>query len=134
MLLDLRLASRTSWAQLFWFPDRERRRTHEGPRHAVGMKSASSQEGAPDAQASATPFRPAEPDPLWQRAIPVAKELPGCRTPTAPRDLLAGVTVAALAIPRRSRTSTPPAYKRSKTWPARSARTASRCTSPVPST
>ncbi len=56
-------------------------------------------EGAPDPQASATPFRRAEPDPLWQRAIPVAKELPGYRTPTARRDLLAGVTVAALAIP-----------------------------------
>ena len=33
------------------------------------------------------------------RAIPVAKELPGYRAPTARRDLLAGVTVAALAIP-----------------------------------
>jgi hypothetical protein len=56
-------------------------------------------EGAPEPDASATAFRPAEPDPLWQRAIPVAKELPGYRTPTARRDLLAGVTVAALAIP-----------------------------------
>jgi high affinity sulfate transporter 1 len=57
------------------------------------------QEGAPDPHASATPFRPAKPDPLWQRAVPVAKELPDYGTPTARRDLLAGVTVAALAIP-----------------------------------
>jgi sulfate permease, SulP family len=56
-------------------------------------------EGAPEPYASSTPFRPAKPDPLLQRAIPVAKELPGYRTPTARRDLLAGVTVAALAIP-----------------------------------
>jgi sulfate permease, SulP family len=56
-------------------------------------------EGAPEAYASGTQFRPAETDPLLQRAIPVAKELPGYRTPTARRDVLAGVTVAALAIP-----------------------------------
>jgi sulfate permease, SulP family len=34
-----------------------------------------------------------------QRAIPLAKELPGYRIPKARRDLVAGVTVAALAIP-----------------------------------
>jgi SulP family sulfate permease len=56
-------------------------------------------EGAREPYASATPFRPAAPDPLLQRAIPVAKELPGYGQPTARRDLLAGVTVAALAIP-----------------------------------
>jgi hypothetical protein len=56
-------------------------------------------EGAPAPYASGTPFRPAATDPLLQRAIPVAKELPGYRTPTARRDVLAGVTVAALAIP-----------------------------------
>jgi sulfate permease, SulP family len=56
-------------------------------------------EGAPEPHAGPAPFRAAEADPLWQRAIPVTKELPGYRTPTARRDLLAGVTVAALAIP-----------------------------------
>jgi hypothetical protein len=40
-------------------------------------------EGAPELDASATPFRPAKTDPLLQRAIPVAKGLPGYRTPTA---------------------------------------------------
>jgi MFS superfamily sulfate permease-like transporter len=56
-------------------------------------------EGAPEPYPSSTPFRPAATDPLLQRAIPVAKELPGYRTPAARRDVLAGVTVAALAIP-----------------------------------
>jgi high affinity sulfate transporter 1 len=56
-------------------------------------------EGAPEPYASSAPFRPAKPDPLLQRAIPVAKELPGYRALAARRDLLAGVTVAALAIP-----------------------------------
>jgi len=56
-------------------------------------------EGAPERYGSTTPFRAAKTDPLLQRAIPVAKELPGYRAPTARRDLLAGVTVAALAIP-----------------------------------
>jgi hypothetical protein len=56
-------------------------------------------EGAPEPDADATPFRAAKTDPFVQRAIPLAKELPGYRTPTARRDLLAGVTVAALAIP-----------------------------------
>ena len=63
------------------------------------MSGPEEREGAPEPYASAKPFRPAKPDPLLQRAIPVAKELPGYRAQTARRDLLAGVTVAALAIP-----------------------------------
>ena len=63
------------------------------------MSGPEDREGAPEPHASSKPFRAAKPDPLLQRAIPVAKELPGYRTPTARRDLLAGVTVAALAIP-----------------------------------
>ena len=63
------------------------------------MNGPEDREGPPDPHATAAPFRAAEPDPLVQRAIPVAKELPGYRPPTARRDLLAGVTVAALAIP-----------------------------------
>jgi high affinity sulfate transporter 1 len=45
------------------------------------------------------PFRPARQDPLLTRAIPVAAQLPGYRGPSARRDAVAGVTVAALAIP-----------------------------------
>ena len=45
------------------------------------------------------PFRPAEREGLLTRAIPVAGELPRYRAPSARRDLLAGVTVAALALP-----------------------------------
>ena len=44
-------------------------------------------------------FRPANREPFLRRAIPVAAELPQYRVPSARRDLLAGVTVAALALP-----------------------------------
>lgn len=46
-----------------------------------------------------TPFRAARPEPLLTRTIPVAGDLAGYGTPKARRDLLAGVTVAALAVP-----------------------------------
>jgi SulP family sulfate permease len=45
------------------------------------------------------PFRAARPEPLLTRAIPVTAELPRYRGPSALRDAVAGVTVAALAIP-----------------------------------
>lgn len=45
------------------------------------------------------PFRPARPEPLLTRAIPVSEHLPRYRGATARRDLVAGVTVAALALP-----------------------------------
>ena len=57
------------------------------------------EEGLPRTYDGAAPFRPAPPDPLLHRALPVAKELPAYRGSTARRDLIAGVTVAALAIP-----------------------------------
>jgi sulfate permease, SulP family len=46
-----------------------------------------------------SPFRPAGAAPLLERAIPVAGELPKYRSRTARGDVLAGVTVAALALP-----------------------------------
>jgi len=46
------------------------------------------------------PLRPARQEPLLTHAIPVAAELPRYRGPSARRDAVAGVTVAALAIPR----------------------------------
>jgi len=46
-----------------------------------------------------SPFRPARQDPLLTRAIPVAAAIPRYRGPSARRDAVAGVTVAALAIP-----------------------------------
>ena len=46
-----------------------------------------------------SPFQPAEPEPLLTRTIPVSGELPRYRVPTARKDLLAGVTVAGLALP-----------------------------------
>jgi SulP family sulfate permease len=46
-----------------------------------------------------SPFRAARKEPLLTRAIPVTAELPQYRAPSARRDAVAGVTVAALAIP-----------------------------------
>jgi sulfate permease, SulP family len=46
-----------------------------------------------------SPFQAARPEPLLTRAVPVTSQLSRYRAPTARRDLLAGVTVAALAIP-----------------------------------
>jgi high affinity sulfate transporter 1 len=46
-----------------------------------------------------SPFRAARQEPLLTRTIPVAAELPRYRVPSARRDAVAGVTVAALAIP-----------------------------------
>lgn len=46
-----------------------------------------------------SPFEPAPEQPLVQRALPVSKEIPGYKAGSARRDLLAGITVAALAVP-----------------------------------
>ena len=46
-----------------------------------------------------TPFLPREREPMLERAVPVSKQLARYRVRTARRDALAGVTVAALAIP-----------------------------------
>jgi sulfate permease, SulP family len=47
----------------------------------------------------ASPFRPPARRPVLHRLVPVSEELPGYRGGTLRRDLLAGVTVAALALP-----------------------------------
>jgi high affinity sulfate transporter 1 len=47
----------------------------------------------------AAPFQPPERDPLLVRTIPIAEQIPRYRAPSARRDLLAGLTVAALAVP-----------------------------------
>ena len=46
-----------------------------------------------------SPFEPARERPLIQRFVPVSSQLRGYRVGTGRRDLLAGVTVAALAVP-----------------------------------
>jgi high affinity sulfate transporter 1 len=46
-----------------------------------------------------SPFRAARDEPLLTRAIPVTADLPRYRGPSARRDAVAGLTVAALAIP-----------------------------------
>ena len=51
------------------------------------------------AYADASPFQPQQQAPLLERAVPVSQELPAYRGGSARRDVLAGVTVAALALP-----------------------------------
>src|SRR5262245_27124852 len=45
------------------------------------------------------PFRRARKDPLLTRALPVSQDVPTYRPASAARDVLAGLTVAALAVP-----------------------------------
>ena len=55
--------------------------------------------GSADADGRRPPFRPTRQEPLLTRTFPVAAELPRYRAPSARRDLVAGVTAAALAVP-----------------------------------
>jgi high affinity sulfate transporter 1 len=55
--------------------------------------------GAATAYGTTPAFRPARKEPLLTRTIPVAGELPSYRVSGFRRDLVAGVTVAALALP-----------------------------------
>jgi sulfate permease, SulP family len=50
-------------------------------------------------EGDASPFQRPARRPLLQRLIPVSEQVPGYRSGTLRRDLLAGVTVAALALP-----------------------------------
>jgi high affinity sulfate transporter 1 len=54
---------------------------------------------AETAYGKASAFRPAKREPLLVRTVPVAQEVPRYRLGSARRDLLAGVTVTALALP-----------------------------------
>jgi high affinity sulfate transporter 1 len=58
-----------------------------------------STEPATDAYPSASPFDSAPKAPVLNRVAPVTGELPGYRPKTAGRDLLAAVTVTAVAVP-----------------------------------
>ena len=68
----------------------------------MGERDAARHEPEPASKAYAgdsSPFEPAPQRPLVERALPVSRQLPGYRMGTAGRDLLAGVTVAALGVP-----------------------------------
>jgi len=52
-----------------------------------------------EAYAGASPFQPKRKPPLLERAMPVSQEIPAYGGGRARRDVLAGVTVAALALP-----------------------------------
>lgn len=62
-------------------------------------QKASPQSSSPDRYGKKSPFRPARREPLLTRVVPVAGALPRYRVDSARRDLVAGVTVAALAVP-----------------------------------
>src|SRR5262245_37350654 len=62
-------------------------------------RSAPEQDGDVRGYGEKPAFRPARQEPFLTRTIPVAGELRRYRAPIAGRDLVAGVTVAALAIP-----------------------------------
>ena len=55
--------------------------------------------GGKSDESEESPFQPAARRPLLQRLVPVIEHVPSYRSGTLRRDLLAGVTVAALAIP-----------------------------------
>jgi SulP family sulfate permease len=57
------------------------------------------QRRARDAYGGRSPFRGARAGPLLQRALPLTRDLPSYGPPRARSDLLAGLTVAALALP-----------------------------------
>ena len=58
-----------------------------------------SQRGAGDPKYRRSPFAPAAEEPLLARVIPVTKRLSGYGADAGRRDLVAGLTVAALAVP-----------------------------------
>ena len=55
--------------------------------------------GAADGRYRQSPFAPAAEEPLLARVIPLTKRLSGYRADAGRRDLVAGLTVAALAVP-----------------------------------
>jgi high affinity sulfate transporter 1 len=55
--------------------------------------------GAPDTYSGGSPFRTAKRAPLLERLVPVSAQLRSYRPGTAKRDAVAGLTVAALAVP-----------------------------------
>jgi sulfate permease, SulP family len=67
----------------------------EGPPEtpAPGLRARASYGG------EGSPFKPASRQPVLHRLVPVSQHLPGYRGGTFRRDLLAGLTVAALALP-----------------------------------
>ena len=52
-----------------------------------------------DAYSGDSPFAPAHKTPLLKRVVPVTAAVAGYRRATAGRDLLAAVTVSAVAVP-----------------------------------
>jgi SulP family sulfate permease len=71
----------------------------ERPKDDRPSPRASTPPASMDEYGEHAPFQAAQPEPLLTRAVPVSSDFSRYRPRTARRDLLAGVTVAALAIP-----------------------------------
>jgi high affinity sulfate transporter 1 len=73
--------------------------TGNGEGEDAPKTSASSERATDSYGREASPFQPAARRPVLHRLVPVSEQLPGYHGGTLRRDLLAGVTVAALALP-----------------------------------
>ena len=78
---------------------REKRSLDADWRHTVSHGMSEDAKPNEKAYGRASPFQPKRKAPLLERAVPVSQELPAYRGGHAQRDVLAGVTVAALALP-----------------------------------
>jgi sulfate permease, SulP family len=73
--------------------------TPDGDGQGTPETSASGRGSRGGYRRGVSPFRPASRRPILNRLVPVSQQLPGYRGSTLRRDLLAGLTVAALALP-----------------------------------
>jgi len=73
--------------------------TRNGEGEGTPQPSASGNSGRDSYGRGVSPFRPAARKPVLHRVVPVSEQLPSYRGGVLRRDLLAGVTVAALALP-----------------------------------
>jgi len=73
--------------------------TRDGEGEDTPIASASGVPAKDSYGSGASPFQPAARRPVLHRLVPVSEQLPGYGGGTLRRDLLAGVTVAALALP-----------------------------------
>jgi SulP family sulfate permease len=73
--------------------------TRNGEGEGTPQTSASGNSGRDSYGRGVSPFRPAPRKPVLHRLVPVSEQLPSYRGGVLRRDLLAGITVAALALP-----------------------------------
>ena len=74
-------------------------RSELGRHYVLSMKEGSGGDAGASYESEASPFQQPARRPLLQRVVPVTEHVRGYRGGTLRRDLIAGVTVAALALP-----------------------------------